>query len=104
GGALLFALFSALVTRIIPPEKRGLGFGLAGAVVGLSILIAPPLGGLLCYFMSWRWVFFIQLPIHILGAVQGWRLLPRGVVGQREPTRWTSIALGFLLVAELELL
>jgi len=104
GAALLFALFSALVTRIIPLEKRGLGFGLAGAVVGLSILIAPPLGGLLCSEMSWRWVFFIQLPIHIFGAIMGWRLLPRDTVGEREPAPLTSIALWFALVIALELL
>jgi MFS family permease len=104
GAALLFALFSALVTRIVPAEKRGLGFGLAGAVVGLSILIAPPLGGILCAEMSWRWVFFIQLPIHLVGAVLGWKLLPHDTVGVREREPWAGIALWLALVASLQLL
>jgi EmrB/QacA subfamily drug resistance transporter len=91
GSALIFALFSALITRVVPQDKRGIGFGLAGTVVGISLLISPPLGGMLSEYASWRWVFLIQVPLQLIGLLLSYRLLPRDELKPAEALPWTSV-------------
>lgn len=106
GSATMFALFGALITRIVPPERRGLAFGLAGATVAVSVTLAPVLGGLVLGGTGWRGVFLIQLPIHACGIFFALRLLRREAIGLPEPFPWASavswLALtgGLVLTAE----
>lgn len=101
GSAFLFALFSAVVARFIPQEKRGLAFGITGAVVAISLVLAPPLGGILCEQFGWRAVFLVQLPLHVFGLIRGWQLLPRDPVGRAEALPAVSLALWLVLVSGL---
>ena len=104
GSALIFALFSALIARVVPPEKRGLGFGLAGAVVGISLLVSPPLGGILAEYASWRWVFFVQVPLQLIGLLLSYRLLPRDPLRAPEPLPWLSVLSWFFLTSGVVML
>lgn len=97
GSATMFALFGALITRIVPPERRGLAFGLAGATVAVSITLAPVLGGIMLGTVGWRGVFFVQLPIHLCGIYFSWRLLRREAIGAAEAFPWAS-ALSWLVL------
>src|SRR5438045_6654948 len=64
GGLLVTTI--AVVGDIIPPRDRGRYQGLFGAVFGVSTVIGPLLGGFFVDNLSWRWIFYVNLP---LGAV-----------------------------------
>jgi EmrB/QacA subfamily drug resistance transporter len=94
GAAMILALGSALVTESFPPEERGRALGLSGTAVSLGIVIGPTLGGLLIDAFSWRWIFFVNLPVGIIGTLMAIRYIPaikpRG--GQRFDI-WGSLTL-----------
>ncbi|MGV9851278.1 MFS transporter [Streptomyces sp. NPDC003442] len=69
GGALLFPQVISSILTIFPPQLRGRAFGLFGAIVGFAPIIGPVLGGFLLAHLSWRWIFFINVPIGIATAV-----------------------------------
>ncbi|MFC0600865.1 MDR family MFS transporter [Streptomyces palmae] len=66
GGGGLIALSMAIVGDIVPPRDRGRYQGLFGAVFGATSVLGPLLGGLFVDHLSWRWVFYINLPVGIV--------------------------------------
>jgi EmrB/QacA subfamily drug resistance transporter len=85
GGGALFALALTTIAVLFPPKERGRLAGAFGALFGLSSAVGPWLGGLLTDHLSWRWVFYINMPV---GAVALWfilRHMPRLSPGHREP-------------------
>jgi EmrB/QacA subfamily drug resistance transporter len=70
GGVL--ALAYVAITEAAPPEKRSRMLGLTGVVWGVASVSGPVLGGLIVTYLSWQWVFYINLPVGaaaILGIV-----------------------------------
>src|SRR5204862_7080043 len=65
GGAIMFATALALLAQAFAPTERGTAFGLFGAVTGVAVAIGPVLGGLITSGLSWRWIFFVNLPIGV---------------------------------------
>ncbi len=76
GASMLMANSAAIITGIFPPNERGRALGLTGTVVALGSLTGPALGGILIGLTSWRSIFFINLPIGILGFLVARSLLP----------------------------
>ncbi|MEK3833021.1 MDR family MFS transporter [Paenibacillus sp. FSL R7-0128] len=66
GGGALMPIAFTIVFDIFPPEKRGKLTGLFGAVFGISSVIGPLLGAYITEYMSWHWIFYINLPIGIV--------------------------------------
>src|SRR5579864_6017218 len=64
GGGLVVGTMAA-IGDVVPPRERGRYQGLFGAVFGLSSVIGPLLGGLFTTSLSWRWIFYVNLPIGI---------------------------------------
>lgn len=69
GGGGLMVLSMAIVGDIVTPRERGKYQGLFGAVFGVTSVLGPLLGGLFTQHLSWRWVFYINLPIGVVALV-----------------------------------
>jgi len=69
GGAIMFATSLALLADAFEPRERGVAFGVFGAVTGVAVAIGPVLGGALTSWLSWRWIFFVNLPIGVLALM-----------------------------------
>ncbi len=66
GGGGLFVITIAVVADIIAPRDRGRYQGFFGAVFGVSTVIGPLLGGFFVDRLSWRWIFYVNIPIGLL--------------------------------------
>jgi EmrB/QacA subfamily drug resistance transporter len=76
GGALLTPQTLAILTSIFPPERRGAAFGIWGGVAGLATVAGPTVGGAIITYASWRWIFFINVPIGIAALVATFAIIP----------------------------
>jgi len=63
GGAIMFATSLALIAQAFPPQERGTPFAVFGAITGIAVAVGPVLGGAITSGLSWRWIFFVNVPI-----------------------------------------
>jgi len=66
GSAALFTTAFAVISDLYPPSERGRYTGLFGAVFGISSVLGPLIGGFLTDHLSWRWVFFVNVPLAVV--------------------------------------
>jgi MFS family permease len=78
GASAMMAIGPAVVTAAFPPDRRGRALGAVGTVVAIGLTAGPPIGGLIVSALSWRWVFYVNVPIGLAGAAWAVRVLPRG--------------------------
>jgi EmrB/QacA subfamily drug resistance transporter len=76
GAAMIMALGAAIVTEAFPPSERGKAMGLIGSIVSIGIVIGPALGGAIIGALSWRWIFYVNLPVGIMGTIMVRRNVP----------------------------
>jgi EmrB/QacA subfamily drug resistance transporter len=76
GGGGLILLSQSIVADIFPPKQRGKFMGIMGAAFGISTVIGPLLGGWITDTFSWRWCFWINLPLSIIAIVMAAVFLP----------------------------
>jgi EmrB/QacA subfamily drug resistance transporter len=69
GSAMLFALGLSIVSNAFPAEQRAVGIGILGAVGGVGSAIGPLVGGFFTQALSWRWFFFVNIPIIAIATV-----------------------------------
>ncbi|MBC2724129.1 MFS transporter [Desulfosporosinus sp.] len=79
GASMLMSNSAAIITAIFPPKERGRALGLIGTVVALGSLTGPALGGVIIGLTSWRSIFFINIPIGIIGYAAVLMILPNDV-------------------------
>ena len=88
GAGGLFPLSLAVIGNIVPPRDRGRWQGLIGAVFAASSIIGPALGGFIVDNTTWRWVFFVNLPVGGLALVVVSLTMPRRAITHRHVVDW----------------
>jgi EmrB/QacA subfamily drug resistance transporter len=76
GGGVLMSMVFTVVSAIFPPAQRGRIQGIFSGVFGLASVIGPLVGGYLTDNLSWRWVFYVNLPTGILALTVLWLGFP----------------------------
>jgi EmrB/QacA subfamily drug resistance transporter len=66
GGGGLMSTVLVIAVAVIPPKERGGNAGAGGVMVGLGMVLGPLLGGFLTDALSWRWIFYINLPLGVI--------------------------------------
>jgi EmrB/QacA subfamily drug resistance transporter len=69
GGAIMLSVSLALLADAFRGRERGVAFGIWGLVTGLAFAIGPLAGGLLTTGISWRWIFFVNVPFGIAAVI-----------------------------------
>jgi len=93
GAAILSPQTLVIVSGIFPAARRGAAFGILSGVTGLAALAGPTLGGLIVTNLDWRWIFFVNVPIGILGIAATFLLVPDLRPGKRHRLDLVGVAL-----------
>jgi EmrB/QacA subfamily drug resistance transporter len=105
GAGLLQANSIAIITAAFPSTERGKAIGIQGAVQAIAMSIGPFVGGVLIAAVGWRAIFYINVPIGILGTLAALLILPRDEVKKEKEkvdyvgTAFFSTGLLFLVLA-----
>ena len=105
GAGLLTPQTLSMITRLFPAERRGVAMSVWGATAGVATLVGPLAGGVLIDGLGWKWIFFINVPIGVIGLVLAVVLVP---ALPTHPHRFDSVAVGlsgagmFLIVFALQ--
>ena len=96
GGGGLAVTATALIGEVIPLRERGSYQGALGAVFGVTTVLGPLLGGLFTDHLSWRWAFYVNVPIAIVVIIMAARTIPgsaaRNPAEDRLPRRPVRLA------------
>jgi EmrB/QacA subfamily drug resistance transporter len=77
GASMITPQTMAIITRIFPAARRGQAMALWGATAGVATLVGPILGGVLVDGLGWEWIFFINIPVGVVGFALAWAWVPR---------------------------
>ena len=101
GGAIMFAVSLALLADAFRGKDRGIAFGVWGAVTGLAVAIGPLLGGMLTSGLSWRWIFFVNVPIGIIAVAIAVIKVAESRAPQASRPDWAGFALFTVALSSL---
>ena len=75
GAAMMNPATLSIIAATFPPRERGTAIGIWAGVSALALAIGPLVGGLLTEHLSWHWIFFINVPVGVLGIVASYLLI-----------------------------
>jgi EmrB/QacA subfamily drug resistance transporter len=101
GGLMVGAV--AIIADLVPPRERGRYQGLMAAVMPIAFIGGPLIGGFLTDNLSWRWAFYINLPLGVLALIVIWFTMKLPVVRREARIDWKGAALLATAVAALTL-
>jgi EmrB/QacA subfamily drug resistance transporter len=85
GAGGIFPVATAAIADRVPLERRGSALGLLGAVWGLAAIVGPNVGGAITHFLSWHWIFALNIPLAVVVIVLAQRTLPTAAARTRGP-------------------
>ena len=93
GGAILFATSLALLAQSFRGKDRGVAFGVWGAITGIAVAAGPILGGVITSELSWRYIFFVNLPVGAIAIVLTEWKVEESVLSQTSRPDWPGFAI-----------
>jgi len=93
GGALLTPQTLGIINTIFPREKRGAAMGIWSACIALATLAGPTLGGVFVDELSWRWIFFVNIPIGVAALIGTYLYVPDIRPGRSHRLDFPGVAL-----------
>lgn len=94
GGGAIFPVGMAMIYEQVPPGRRGLAMGIWSLGIAVAPALGPTLGGIIVTTLGWRWLFFVNVPIGLLGILVGARVLQ--FAGFRERRRFDVLGFGLV--------
>jgi EmrB/QacA subfamily drug resistance transporter len=79
GGAMILANGRAIASAVFGSANRGKALGITSMAFHMGYIVGPSFGGFLIDTLGWRWIFFVNLPFALSGAVMAWKVLPESV-------------------------
>jgi EmrB/QacA subfamily drug resistance transporter len=76
GGAMIMSVAAAMITAYIPAELKGKAMSIIMLFAALGTAIGPTIGGILTQYLSWHWIFFINVPVGIFAILLGAKVIP----------------------------
>jgi len=76
GGAMITAIAPAMITAYIPMDMKGKAMGVVMTLAALGMALGPSIGGFLTQYLSWNWIFFINVPVGIGAVILGAKVIP----------------------------
>ncbi|WP_324677872.1 MFS transporter [Hymenobacter sp. GOD-10R] len=102
GASMIFAIAPAIVSDTFIPQERGRALGLIGTIVAAGSSAGPVIGGLLLGHFGWSSIFFVNVPIGLIGIWRAWTVLPKG---NKQPQQaFDLVGAGLFLVGVVTLL
>src|SRR3954451_14699050 len=103
GGGAMLSTSQAILVETFPPEELGLANGLFGLGVVVGPTVGPTLGGWITDSYSWRWIFYVNLPIGVLAVLMALAFLPESKDTRKVTTvDWAGIGLLILGIGSLQ--
>ena len=99
GGGPLIPLSQAILMEIFPPRRRGTAMAVWGIGVMFAPIFGPTLGGWITDNYSWRWIFYLNLPIGAVALGLAWLLLAEPAERPAAPTRVDGLGLGLMVLS-----
>jgi EmrB/QacA subfamily drug resistance transporter len=93
GGGMIMPAGMTILSRAAGPQRIGRVMGIVGVPMLMGPIIGPVLGGWLVDDVSWRWIFYVNLPVGAVALAAASRLLPRDEPAAHERLDWLGLAL-----------
>jgi EmrB/QacA subfamily drug resistance transporter len=77
GGGMVMPVGQMVLTRAAGPSRLGRVMSVVGVAMILAPIFGPTIGGLIIDNLDWRWIFYVNVPVGIVGVIMGLRMLPR---------------------------
>ncbi|MBP7864308.1 MAG: MFS transporter [Acidobacteria bacterium] len=105
GAAMIIISGYAALSKFLPETLRGWAFGLVSTSAALGVAVGAPLGGVVTGYLSWHWIFLINIPIGGMAILAGRRFLPddsrEATAREREPFDYPGALFSFLAILGL---
>lgn len=107
GGAMMLPTSTAIINVEFTGERRAIAFGMFGAVFGGMAALGPVLGGWLTQDYSWRWAFYVNIPVGLISLVLMFKYIPRSVKEKMDGLDLLGVflsafGLGFLILGLID--
>src|SRR4030042_2697172 len=98
GAAMLMANSFAIITAVFPSTERGRALGINGTIVAIGFTVGPTLGGILASTLGWRSIFYVNVPVGILGTIMAAFVLKEHLVSSPLENKQSFDFLGAALI------